>query len=211
MFSQLVNKKKSLFSAFILSAACLASANVLASDDDHSSVGTYTDGCAMLPLVDSMLSGIPNTDVCVDAPVALTKAKVVFDMNSNALDPKGRHTGLRHMMMLATAMKARINAGLLDPSRVSVIGVMHGDGLSLAVDNATSPINPKTKGLIESIFALQKAGVNISLEVCGVTMHGKGLNNADLYKSDNGVIHVNQGAIGRIIDLEQHDYALIKE
>lgn len=211
MFSQILAKKKLLLSAFVLSTACLASANVLAGDDEHSSVGTYTQNCSNLPLVDSMLSGIPNTNVCVDAPVALTKIKAVFDMSSDALDPKGRHTGLRHMMMLATALKARIHAGLLDPERVSVIGVMHGDGLNLAVDTETKPINPKTKKLIEDIFALKNAGVNINLEVCGVTMHGKGLTNADLYKSDNGVIHVNQGAIGRIIDLEQHHYALIKE
>jgi len=210
MFSRFVNKNKSLLTAAVLSTACLASANVLA-DDDYAPVDMYSTDCSMLPLVDSMLSGIPNTDVCVDAPVALTKAKVVFDMSSDALDPKGRHTGLRHMMMLATAMKARIAAGLLDPNRVSVIGIMHGDGLNLAIDTEANPINLKTKALIESIFDLKEAGVNINLEVCGVTMHGKGLNNADLYKSTKGVIHVNQGAIGRIIDLEQHRYALIKE
>lgn len=42
-------------------------------------------------------------------------------------------------------------------------------------------------------------------------MLGKGWSNADLYSSDNGFIHVNQGAIGRIIDLEQHKYAYIQE
>jgi len=208
MFSKSVQKKKAALKAVVFGAIVLTSVSAFADEGDVA-MDSYLAVCGNLPLVDSLISGKPNTDVCVDAPVALTKAKVVFDMASDNLDPKGRHTGLRHMYMLGLALQARITAGQLDPSRVSVIGIMHGNGLNLALKDVSSPI---TKGLMENIFALKAAGVNINLEVCGVTMHGGGYNNADLYVGNNGdVIHVNQGAIGRLIDLEQHRYALIKE
>ena len=123
----------------------------------------------------------------------------------------GNPVGLRHMFMLGTALKARIQAGLLDPEDVSVIGVFHGSGSAWALKS-----NPDyAKNFIEKIFDLKNAGVNMSLEMCGVTMLGKGWTNDNLYISekgkDYGFIHVNQGAIGRIIDLEQHGYAYIQE
>ena len=204
-FMSLKNNSRRISATMILAGAFVSN-SVFA--DDHKKIDGYMDNCQNLPLVSSILNGKPNTNVCVDAPVALKKVKAVFDMNSDALDGQNRHTGLRHMMMMGTALKARINAGLVDPEDVRIIGVLHGSGVNLAVSEAMSPV---TKGLIESIYALKNAGVNISLEVCGVTMHGKGLTNADLYSSPNGTLHVNQGAIGRIIDLEQHKYALIKE
>lgn len=207
MSSKSVKKKKTGLQIAVIGAALFTSVAVYA-DDDYQVMDNYSETCKNLPLVDTLISGKPNTDVCVDAPVALTKAKVVFDMNSDAMDSQGRHTGLRHMWMLGLALQARINNGVLDPERVSIIGIMHGDGLNLAVNDKSSM---KTKGLIDNILKLKQAGVNINLEVCGVTMHGQGLTNADLYKSAYGDIHVNQGAIGRIVDLEQHKYALIKE
>ena len=195
--------------ATILTGAIFVSNSAFA-DKDHHKVADYMDTCQLLPLVSSLVSPVPkpNLDVCVDAPVSLEKAKVVFDMNSDELDSKGRHTGLRHMFMMGTALKARINNGLMKAKKVNVIGVLHGSGVNLALNNQANPITNK---LIKDIFALKNAGVNISLEVCGVTMHGKGLSNADLLDSTEGTIHVNQGAIGRIIDLEQNKYALIKE
>jgi len=205
-FKSLKNNNRRIIATAILTGAFVVTNSAIA--DDHKKIDRYMENCQNLPLVSSILNGKPNTDVCVDAPVALKKVKAVFDMNSDALDGKSRHTGLRHMMMMGTALKARINAGLVDPEDVRIIGVLHGSGVNLALSEVMSPV---TKGFIESIYALKNAGVNISLEVCGVTMHGKGLTNADLYSSPNGTIHVNQGAIGRIIDLEQHKYALIKE
>lgn len=202
-------KLKSASKQHVLKAAIIAGA-VLASNSAFADkkVNDYMDTCQNLPLVSSLISHVPNTNVCVDAPVSLNKAKVVFDMNSNALDSKGRHTGLRHMYMLGLAMQARINAGLMEAEDVHIVGVMHGSGVELARTASTTPM---TIGFIEKIYELKNAGININLEVCGVTMHGKGYTNADLLSSSNGMIHVNQGAIGRIIDLEQHKYALIKE
>lgn len=206
------NNKRQIVKAVILASA-VAFANTAMAYEDHDddyhrdTVGQYTDTCDTLFLIDTALSGKPNTDVCVDAPVALTKVKTVFDINTKEA-PNGV-TGLKHLMMLGTALKLRIKAGLVDPKDVRVIGVLHGSGIFLAMKD--SPNTQATK-FIEDIFALERAGVNITLEVCGVTMHSNGKTNADLYTGvDGGVIHVNQGAIGRIIDLEQHGYALIKE
>lgn len=203
-----LNSKHRVLQAALLTGVIFVSNSAFADYDREYEVNSYMDTCQNLPLVSTLLSGKPNNDVCVDAPVSLEKAKVVFDMNSDALDSKGRHTGLRHMMMLGTSLQARMKAGLIEAEDIHIVGVLHGSGINLAMKDQMSPI---TTGLIEQIFALKNAGVNINLEVCGVTMHGNGYNNADLYSSVNGMIHVNQGAIGRIIDLEQHKYAPVKE
>lgn len=205
MFEKLVKKTGLALQAVILGGAVMVSQSVIADDDD---AVNYLTTCQNLPLVVNILSGTPNTTVCVDAPVALEEARVVFDMNSDAVDAKGRHTGLRHMFMIGTALKARINAGLLDPEEVQVFGVMHGAGINLVREDMNSAV---TRDFIEKIFALKNAGVNINLEVCGVTLHSRGLSNSDLYSSANGMVHVNQGAIGRIIDLQQKDFVLVKE
>lgn len=196
---------RNIFQTIALTGAILVSNSVLADDDKDMG---YIATCQNLPLVSSIINGKPNVDVCVDAPVALEEAEVVFDMNSDALDGKGRHTGLRHMYMMGKALEARVNRGLTKEKDIEIYGVMHGSALNLAMD---ATVSNTTKYFIEEIFKLKNAGININLEVCGVSMHGKGLNNNDLYKSANGMIHVNQGAIGRIANLQQNDFVLIKE
>ena len=200
------NKKLQILKAVFLAGSMLGSAAVFA-DKDKDDVAKYMSTCDTLPLVNTLIGGPENTSVCVDAPVALEKAKVVFNLDAPVTDGAGNPVGLRHMWMLGTALQARINAGLLDPKEVSIIGVVHGTAAAWVHKS-----NPEiVKSFIEKIFALKNAGVNINLEMCGVTMLGKGWTNADLYSSENGVIHVNQGAIGRLIDLEQHKYAYIQE
>jgi intracellular sulfur oxidation DsrE/DsrF family protein len=100
---------------------------------------------------------------------------------------------------------------------------MHGTALSWALSDAwwqkqvdddgnqLYPNGNPYKDWIEKLFALNNAGVNIQLEVCGVTLSGAGLTNADVYSSANGKIYVNQGAIGRLIDLQQKGYTYIQE
>lgn len=180
----------------------------MADDDNH--VVTYTERCETLPLVSTLVGGPENTSVCIDAPVALKKAKVVFNLDSTIVSG-GNPVGLLHMFRLGTALKARIEDGSLDPENVSVVGVLHGEGSPWALKSSPDYV----KNFIEKIFDLSNQGVNISLEMCGVTMLGKGWTNENLYVSsrgkDYGFIHVNQGAIGRIIDLEQRGFAYIQE
>jgi intracellular sulfur oxidation DsrE/DsrF family protein len=198
------NRKLSLAQSVVLAGVFLGSTAAFAGRE-HDHVGAYLDTCENLPLVNTLIGGPENTSVCVDAPVALKKAKVVFNMDAPVMDASGNPVGLRHLWMLGTALQARIKAGLLDPEEVSIIGIFHGTSTPWALKN--SPM----AGWIEKIFALKNQGVNINLEMCGVTMLGKGLTNANLYSSENGVIHVNQGAIGRMVDLEQNGYAYIQE
>ena len=210
-----MNNRQHTFKVLFLSSMLLCSTAVMADDgsqggDDNNFIATYSDDCKTLPFVSSLIGGPENTSVCVDAPVALKKAKAVFVLDSPIVS-SGKPVGLRHMFMFGTALKARIQAGVLDPKEVSIVGVFYGSGSAWALKS-----NPDyAKEFIEKIFDLSNQGVNISLEICGVTMLGKGWTNDDLYVSNKGkeygFIHVNQGAIGRIVDLQQHGFAYIQE
>jgi intracellular sulfur oxidation DsrE/DsrF family protein len=207
--------KKHTFKVLFLASMILSSTAVMAEDgshggDDNNFIATYSENCDTLPLVSSLIGGPENTSVCVDAPVALKKAKAVFVLDSPIVSG-GKPVGLRHMFMFGTALKARIQAGVLDPKDVSIVGVFYGSASAWALKS-----NPDyAKDFIEKIFDLSNQGVNISLEICGVTMLGKGWTNDDLYVSNKGkeygFIHVNQGAIGRIVDLQQHGFAYLQE
>jgi intracellular sulfur oxidation DsrE/DsrF family protein len=212
--------KNYLVKAVLLTSIILGSATAYAD-------GTIDTGiislCSYLPIV-----GDPqNEDICVDVPVDLHKDFVVFNNNENAISKfKDYNTNqiipaplaMKHMIMLGGAMLNRINSGLMQAQNVSIIGVFHGnDALSWLLNDAwwsTHKTHPDGsaytenpyKDFIENIFTLKKAGVNIQIEACGVTMHGMGVTNDNLYKSPNGQIYVNQGAVGRLIDLEQNGY-----
>lgn len=155
-----------------------------------------------------------NTDICVDVPVNLKKDFVVFNNNENAISSfqgSAAPLSMKHMIMLGGAMLNRISSGLMEADDVSIIGVFHGnDALSWMLNDAWWQANHGTnnpyKKFIEQIFAMKNKGLNIQMEACGVTMHGMGVTNSDLYSSLNGKIYVNQGAVGRLIDLEQNHY-----
>ncbi len=220
-------KKDYLFKAVFLAGLLFASTASFA--DGTISTG-IVEPCSYPPIV-----GDPtNTDVCVDVPVNLHKAKVVFNNNLNAIvpvpagptpipdaipGPVGPYgntilmpIALLHMVQLGGALQSRINSGLMQPQHVSVIGVFHGrDAASWLLSDAWWKANSQYSGnpyksYIEKIFALKSQGVNIQLEICAVTMHGNKWTNTDVYASPNGKIYVNQGAVGRLIDLEQSGY-----
>jgi intracellular sulfur oxidation DsrE/DsrF family protein len=200
-------KRKNLVKAMLLTSIVLGSAAAYAD-------GTVDTGivspCSYPPIV-----GDPNnSDICVDVPVNLKKDFVVFNNNENAISSfQGGPAPLsmKHMIMLGGAMLNRINNGLMQAHDVSIIGVFHGnDALSWLLNDAWWQAHHGTdnpyKKFIEQMFAMKNNGLNIQLEACGVTMHGMGVTNSDLYTSGNGQIYVNQGAVGRLIDLEQNDY-----
>ena len=115
------NKKQHLLQAVFLVGGILGSAAAFADRDHNDNVANYMDTCENLPLVNTLIGGPVNTSVCVDAPVALEKAKVVFNLDMLVSDGSGNPVGLRHMWMLGKALQARINMGLLDPEDVSVM------------------------------------------------------------------------------------------
>jgi len=202
-----MNITATLAGAVLMAGISLASSGVFADARKTSGLTNYLSECKYMPTVLALMNPpVKNETVCIDMPVGLEDPKVVFNLDAPLVDAKGRPIGLRHMHMVGTALLARIKAGKIDARNTSVVGVMHGGGLDWA-------LNPddKTKGLIEEIFKLKNAGLDINLEVCGVTMQGKNKIRENLYQSKNGVIHINQGAVARIMDLQQHGYTYIQE
>jgi intracellular sulfur oxidation DsrE/DsrF family protein len=170
-------------------------------------------------------------------PVGLNVEHAMFNIDAQHTTngtSGGYPVALRHMWMLGTANIARatgiakkLNGGnppskdqiqaILD--HYHVVGIMHGSAITWALSDAWwaanvagATANP-VKEWLDKIADLRAKGLDITLEACGVTMYGKGLTNADLYTdtAGNREILVNQGAIGRIIDLEQNGWAYIQE
>ncbi len=186
--------------------------------------------CKKLTLVTNVIAGwdpiletstpTTNETVCVDVPAQAPGSHVVFNLDTNATTNgtnSGNPVGLRHMWMLGRAQqyKKQLNPGW-DATTFQIIGIMHGEAATWALSNqwwidhvpgATG--NPYAKWL-DNLMAINNGSdgpaIPIQLEICGVTMSGKGWTNADLYPG----IHVNQGAIGRLLNLEAQGYAYIQ-
>jgi hypothetical protein len=209
--------------AAILSGLMLGSTAVFAAD----SFPGVSEQCEQLYLVNDPNNPYKDSDSeggeCIDVPVNLKTAKVLFNLDHPVMTPDGVDpVGLRHMVMLGRVMKHRIETGLINPNEVAIVGIMHGSAMTQAKWPFTNG-SPVTDWF-EQIFALKNAGVNIQLEVCGVTLKGmqlkmKAAGNPNwammderaIYSSENGRIYVNQGAVGRMIDLQQNKFAYIQE
>lgn len=186
--------------------------------------GALHDGvlakCRYLPLATNFAMpqrfGAKNTSVCVDIPVEVKKAKIVFNMDTDSVDGKGNSNGLKHMLMMGKVMQDEIKRGVIKPKDVSIIGIMHGSGLKWATKAGSGP----QRRFIKAIFKLKREGVNLQLEACAAAMNGAGLTKKDLYTYDaegrpdpkaGGRIYVNQGAFGRELYLQNHGYAYVEE
>ncbi len=211
---------KYLIGALFLFGGIYGTTAVLAEDMTSAKSNEILDQCQYLPLATNLVNpkkfGKKNTSVCVDIPVKVKTAKIIFNMDTLAVDAKDNSNGLKHMMMMGNVMKAQIKKGLIKPENVSIIGIMHGS----AVKWATKSAPEQQKKLMNAIFKLKKEGVNIQLETCAVSMNGAGLTKKDLYTYDAegkpdpkalGRIYVNQGAFGREIYLQNHGYAYAEE
>lgn len=211
---------KHLFVSLILLGGLCASASAIAKAKHSAKNNEILDQCEYLPLATNLVNpkkfGAKNTSVCVDIPVKVRTAKIIFNMDTPAVDAKGNANGLKHMMMMGNVMKAQIQKGLIKPENVSIIGIIHGSALKWA----TKSVPEQQKKLINAIFQLKKEGVNIQLETCAVSMNGAGLTKKDLYTYDAdgkpdskapGRIYVNQGAFGRELYLQNHGYAYVEE
>jgi hypothetical protein len=166
-----------------------------------------------------------NSDECIDVPVALDTMQVVFNIDTDSRDGNGNSIGLKHMVFLATAIKDRMDNAGVNPNKVQIVGILHGSGAGWAIKSThpgtASDSKFQQNAWINKLWALKDAGVHVQLEICGVTMYGHNprWTKADLYGYDesgypidpNHRILVNQGAIGRIIDLEQHGFVLVNE
>ena len=113
-----------------------------------------------------------------------------------------------------------------DIKQMSIIGIVHGSALKWALSDAwweaqvdddghqLYPNGNPNKAWFAKIAAMQAKGMDIRLEVCGVTLEGAGLTRDDVYSdSTTGFrILVNQGAFGRMSHLHKFDgYAIVSE
>ena len=203
--------------SLIIFGICSASVALASEKLDSNSDGILNQ-CDYLPLATNLAFpkkfGEKNTSICVDIPVKLEKAKIVFNMDTPAVDKKGNANGLKHMVMMGFVMKQQIKDGLIKPENVSIIGIVHGSALKWVTKASTQ------KKWINAIFKLQSEGVNIHLEACAAAMNGAGLTKKALYsytaKGDpdpkaGGRIYVNQGAFGRELYLQNQGYAYAEE
>jgi intracellular sulfur oxidation DsrE/DsrF family protein len=203
--------------SLIILGICSASVALASEKLDSNSDGILNQ-CEYLPLATNLAFpkkfGKKNTSVCVDIPVKLERAKIVFNMDTPAVDKAGNANGLKHMAMMGFVMKQQIKDGLIKPENVSIIGIVHGSALKWVTKASTQ------KKWINAIFKLQSEGVNIHLEACAAAMNGAGLTKKNLYsytaKGDpdpkaGGRIYVNQGAFGRELYLQNQGYAYAEE
>lgn len=208
-----------LGSAVLLGAAAGSNA-AFAAGSNNKEQNEILDHCQYLPLATNLASpekyGAKNTTVCVDIPVHVDNAKMVFNMDIDTVDGQGNSTGLKHMVMMGAVMKDAIAKGQIKPGNVDIIGIVHGSAMKWVVKSVPA----RQKKWIEAIFKLKREGVNIHLEVCGAAMNGAGMTKKDLFSYDadgnpdpkaGGRIYVNQGAFLRELYLQNHGYAYFEE
>ena len=212
-----------------------------------------TEPCEQLWLVNDPGNAYLDADAggeCIDVPVNMKKVKVLFNLDNAVIQNKPikdaggnviiekNPVGLRHMALLGKVMQYRISQGLIEPSNIEIVGIFHGPAMSqerwpfkLGTPGGSMP--DYVKVWVDRIFALKNAGINIQLEVCGVTLKGMQTTMKNVFdapaqawsKMDeraiysntaadagpDGRILVNQGAVGRIIELQMNGFAYLQE
>lgn len=205
---------------FVLLGALAGMSSAVAAASNAVDRNGVLNQCQYLPLATNLAFpkkfGARNTTICVDIPVEVHQAKMIFNMDTDTVDGKGNANGLKHMVMNGAFMKHEIAKGVIKPDEVSIIGIVHGSALKWI----TKPVPPQQKKWIDAIFKLQREGVNIHLEACAAAMNGAHLTKKNLYTYDangnpdpkaGGRIYVNQGAFARELYLQNHGYAYFEE
>jgi len=217
-----MSHKKLLKKAIILTSLLLSASTAFAASVFPGITGT----CEQLWLVadpNNPYEDANNGGECIDVPVSLKKAHVVFNLDTTVTNPDGSPIGLKHMVMFGKVMLHRIEIGELNPNDVEIVGVFHGDAMRAkwAFKNIPEGNNPMA-GWIEQVFSVANQGVNMHLEACGVTLknmqlkgaklaNGEPIDERAIYASANGRIYLNQGAIGRIVDLQQNGFVYLQD
>ena len=209
-----------LLGSAVLLAAVAGSGVAFAADSNSAAQNKILDHCQYVPLATNLAFpkkfGAKNTTVCVDIPVHVEKAKMVFNMDTDSVDGNGNSNGFKHMAMMGAVMKEAIAKGQIKPENVDIIGIIHGSALKWVI----KPVPPQQKKWIEAIFKLKREGVNIHIEVCAAAINGAHLTNKNLFSYDakgnpdpkaGGRIYVNQGAFARELYLQNHGYAYFEE
>jgi len=139
-------------------------------------------------------------EIRIDVPVALTQAKVVFNMDHSAAMVGDQPIGLTYMARMLVAFAT-------NHTDWRMVAVFHNTPAYLLLDDAaynkarnTTHGNPYK----DQILALIRQGVEI--DECAVTMKANGWGNADLVPG----VKVTTAAVGRIVQLVQDGYVQIE-
>lgn len=208
---------KNLLKATILIGTLLASA--YASAD-------CPPGTVLAPLASDIANGTTNTTVCVDVLNHLTANYFVFDIDTPVTKDgtvDGTPSAFNHMWLMGSAnlafIKKQASLGNDVSAQFSIKGIIHGSALKWALNDAwwealvdahgnqLYPNGNPNKAWFDKLNALKASGLNIQLEVCGVTLEGAGLTRDNVYPG----ILVNQGAFGRMSSLHQQGFAIVSE
>lgn len=216
---------KFLIKAFVLSFILLGANSAFALTLNQVSPCEYDQ------LVPNIINGTTNTTVCVDVPnkeLAQGGNKIVWDIDTPVTTdgkPNTTPAGFRHMWMMANAMEAMVKKvqatkGVDISSKIHIYGVIHGTALHWALNDAWWETqvdddgnqlypngNPEGAWIKKLQDFAKTTGLDIHLEVCGVTLMGAGLTNANVYPG----ILVNGGAFGRFAVLHNEGFLVIQE
>jgi len=223
------NKNKSfLFKAILLFGTLLGAHSAFADTLTLNQVSP----CIYPALVPNIINGTTNSTVCVDVPnneLAQKGNSIVWDIDTPVTTdglPNTTPAGFRHMYMMANAMNAMVTKILANnpasdiKSKIHIYGVIHGTALHWALNddwwkaqldddgNQLYPNGNPEGAWIKKLQDFAKTtGLDIHLEVCGVTLMGAGLTNANVYPG----ILVNGGAFGRFAVLHNEGFLVIQE
>jgi len=211
----------------VVIASTLLGAMTAFADSDSQIVPGTINPCQNLSLAadpNNNTNTDESTAVCVDVPVNLKKVKVVFNLDNAIVDGDGNSVGLKHMGMLAGVLKRAMKNGEILADDISIVGLFHGEAMTVGKwAFKAAPANIKAQ--MNTLFALANDPdypIHIQLEACGTTIKGMQLKGAMVPDGSGGIVPmdekfvypgvlVNQGAIARLIDLEQHKYVYVQE
>ncbi len=137
--------------------------------------------------------------IVVGIPVALEKADVVFNMDHLAFSGDFP-VGIKYMHLLANRLKEMGIKG-------NIIGIFQGDAAYMTLnDNAYNMYRHVSTGNPVKVLNAELMKQDVQLEVCSVSLKNHQWGNEDLLPGGQ----VNNGAVGRLIQLVQDGYVQIQ-
>ena len=137
--------------------------------------------------------------IIVEIPVMLEKADVVFNMD-HLVFSGDFPVGINYMHLLANRLKEMGIKG-------NIIGIFHGDAAYMTLnDNAYNIYRHVSTGNPVKVLIAELMKQGVQIEECSVSMKNHQWGNEDLLPG----VKVNNGAVGRLIQLMQEGYVQIQ-
>jgi thiosulfate dehydrogenase len=135
----------------------------------------------------------------VDIPVKLAAANVVFNMDHRAFDGD-KPVGMKYMLLTAKKLRK-------DATTFRIIGIFHGDAAYMTLnDKAYNLFRHVDTGNPFKNLLKEMLDEGVEVEECVVSMRAHGWSNDDLLPG----VKVNEGAVGRLVQLVQQGFVQIE-